>query len=86
MYFLILLGAVVSILKLMRFEPVLDWSWYSISMVFVFFLLWLVLASIRKNRKKIEQNANENDINSDRPAQPEVGAWEDIHEWERNRQ
>ncbi|WP_369696962.1 TIGR04438 family Trp-rich protein [Comamonas testosteroni] len=52
MYFLILLGAVVSILKLMQFEPVLDWSWYSISMVFVFFLLWSVLTSIRKNRKK----------------------------------
>lgn len=85
MYFLILLGAVVSILKLMRFEPVVDWSWYLISMVFVFFLLWSVLASIRKNRKKIEQNANKNDINSDHPAQPEVGAWEDIHEWERNR-
>ena len=85
MYFLILLGAVVSILKLMRFEPVVDWSWYSISMVFVFFLLWSVLASIRKNRKKIEQNANQKDINSDHPAQPEVVAWENIHEWERKR-
>lgn len=85
MYFLILLGAVVSILKLMQFEPVVGWSWYSLSMVFVFLLLWSVLASIRKNRKKIERNANQNDINSDHPAQPEVGAWENIHEWERNR-
>lgn len=86
MYFLILLGAVVSVLKLMRFEPVVDWSWYSLSMAFVFLLLWLVLARIRRNRKKIEKNANENDIDSNDADQPEVGAWGNIHEWERNRQ
>lgn len=85
MYLLILLGVVVSVLKLMQFEPVVDCSWYSLSMVFLFLLLWLVLANIRKNRKKIERRVNESDIDLNLPKQSEVNAWESIHEWERNR-
>lgn len=85
MYFLILLGAVVSALKLMQIEPVVDWSWYSLSMFFGFMLLWSILASFRKNRKISEATRNQKDVNSNRPEQSGVDAWENLHEWERNR-
>lgn len=37
MYFLIILGVVASVLKFMRFEPVVDWSLHPLRMVFYFY-------------------------------------------------
>jgi len=81
MYFLILLGVVASVLKFMRFEPVVDWSLHPLRMVFLFLLLWSVWQAFAEIvKKQIAQRVNKKFTNLNHPKQSKAHALENIPE------